>query len=84
MVYEAANLAARPPLRRLRRVSVAIRSGRVSIISCRATGVMPIQPAISSLVRPQPMQNWVSGSTTQTFTQGVSISGKRKSSIVIN
>jgi hypothetical protein len=34
---------------------------------------MPSQPPISLRVRPQPMQNPVSGSTTHILTQGVSI-----------
>jgi hypothetical protein len=41
----------------------------------RSSGENPSQPPISARVRPQPMQNPVSGSTTQIFTQGVSMAG---------
>jgi hypothetical protein len=36
---------------------------------------MAIQPAISERLRPQPMQMPLSGSTTHSFTHGVSMSG---------
>jgi hypothetical protein len=41
----------------------------------RSAGDMPSQLPISPRVRPQPMQNPVSGSTTQIFTHGVSMAG---------
>lgn len=77
-----ANLPRLPPRRVLRWVDVATRSGSAFMITRRSSAVMPIQLAISPRVRPQPMQNWVSGSTTQILMQGVSISGNLKSSIV--
>ncbi len=49
--------------------------------SRRSAGVSPSQAAISPRVRPQPMQNPVSGSTTHTLMQGVSMSAMCKSSI---
>lgn len=73
--YSAARRPRRPPRRVLRKVSVAMRSGKATTREWRSVAERPSQLAISLRVRPQPMQNPVSGSSTQIFTQGVSMSG---------
>lgn len=80
--YSAANRPRLPPRLVLRWVSVATRSGSAVMTWRLSTGDMDIQSAISDRVRPQPMQNPVSGSTTQILMQGVSIIDWLKLSIV--
>jgi hypothetical protein len=43
------------------------------MIAVRCDSLMAPQAAISATERPQPMQSAESGSTTQTWTQGVAI-----------
>jgi hypothetical protein len=79
--HSAASRPRLPPRRVLRKVRLEIRSGKANTKLWRSTGDMPSQAPISSRVRPHPMQNPVSGSRTQIFTQGVSISCRLKWSI---
>jgi hypothetical protein len=43
------------------------------MMALRSFSLIPLQAAISAIVRPQPMQRADNGSTTQIFTQGVEI-----------
>jgi len=73
---ELDNRPCRPPRRRLRKVRLPTRSGSPRMMVLRSVGLKPNQLPISVRVRPQPMQKPLSGSTTQTLMQGVSISGR--------
>lgn len=68
---------ARPPRCRRGRASRvvmrAMRAGKVAITARRVSGVMAIHDPISWPVRPQPMQKPLTGSMTQTWTQGDSM-----------
>ena len=48
------------------------RSGNLALSARRSLRVIPIQPAISDPVRPQPRHQPVAKSITQTFVQGLS------------
>jgi hypothetical protein len=80
-VYSVASRPRLPPRLVLRNVKVATLSGKAAMILLRSSGDSPIQSEISPRVRPQPMQNPVSGSTTQILMQGVSIVSEEKLSM---
>jgi hypothetical protein len=50
-----------------------MRSPSPAMMPLRSFSLIPLQAAISAIVRPQPTQRADDGSTTQIFTQGVEI-----------
>ena len=52
-----------------------MRAGSAAMMARRCSGLIPAQPAISAMVRPQPTQSPVSLSSRQILTHGVSKEG---------
>jgi hypothetical protein len=71
--------SALPPTRPARAIRVrvaAVRADRLDMTARRCSSVISGQSEISAIVRPQPMQRPLRGSTTQILTHGVAAEGE--------